>query len=97
MSVKVTKWTSQPPRDNPPYDIPEEPCLKKNQNAPRPSEHPPCDDRTVREKMSKRLGGIIGCNKTSSWHLNAYGSKIGSTVQCRGEAHRYTVHLLFKE
>ena len=30
--------------------------LKKNQDAPRPSEHPP-----VREgKMSKRLGGIIG-------------------------------------
>ena len=31
--------------------------LKKNQNAPRLSEHPP-----VRaEKMSKRLGGIKGC------------------------------------
>ena len=38
--------------------------LKKNQNAPRPSEHPP-----VRGKMSKRLDGIIiGCKyKTSSW------------------------------
>ena len=37
--------------------------LKKNQNAPRPSEHPP-----VREgEMSKRLGGIKGCKyKTSS-------------------------------
>ena len=35
------------------------------------------------EKMSKRLGGIIGCKyKTSSWHLNGflYGSNIGSTV-----------------
>ena len=31
------------------------------------------------EKMSKRLGGIIGCNcKTSSWHLNGfpYGSML---------------------
>ena len=36
------------------------------------------------EKMSKRLGGIIGCEyKTSSWHLNGFpddGSNIGSTV-----------------
>ena len=35
------------------------------------------------KKMSKRLGGIIGCkNKTSSWHLNGFpdGSNIGSTV-----------------
>ena len=34
-------------------------------------------------KMSKRLGGIIGCKyKTSSWHLNGFpaGSNIGSTV-----------------
>ena len=31
--------------------------LKKNLNASRPSEHPP-----VRGEMSKRLGGIIGCN-----------------------------------
>ena len=39
-------------------------CLKKNQNSPRPSEHP-----TQEEKMSKRLGGIIGCkDKTSTWH-----------------------------
>ena len=48
--------------------------LKKNQNAPRPSEHPPVGD-----KMSKRLGGIIGCKyKTSSWPLNGfpYGSNI---------------------
>ena len=29
-------------------------CLKKNQNTPRPSEHPP----VMGEKMSKRLGGI---------------------------------------
>ena len=29
-------------------------CLKKNQSAPRPSEHPP----VMGEKMSKRLGGI---------------------------------------
>ena len=33
-------------------------CLKKNQVAPRPCEHPP----SVRGgKMSKRLGGIKGC------------------------------------
>ena len=30
------------------------PLLKKNQNTPRPSEHPP----VMGEKMSKRLGGI---------------------------------------
>ena len=40
--------------------------LKKNQNAPRPSEHPP----VMGKEMSKRLGGIKGCKyKTSSWHL----------------------------
>ena len=39
--------------------------FKKRVNASRPSEHPP-----LRGKMSKRLGGIIGCKyKTSSWHL----------------------------
>ena len=37
--------------------------LKKNQNAPRPSEHPPVRGG----EMSKRLGGIKGCKyKTSS-------------------------------
>ena len=53
--------------------------LKKNQNAPRPSEHPP----VMGEKMSKRLGGIKGCKyKTSSWHLNRFpdADNIGSTV-----------------
>ena len=41
-------------------------CLKKNLNA-RPSEHPPSQQG---EKMSKCLGGIIGCkDKTLSWHL----------------------------
>ena len=39
--------------------------LKKNQSAPRPSEHPP----VMGEKMSKRLGGIKGCKyKTSLLH-----------------------------
>ena len=54
-------------------------CLKKNQNAPRPSEHPPVRG----DKMSKCLGGIKGCKyKTSSWHLNRFpdGNNIGSTV-----------------
>ena len=38
-------------------------CLKKNQSAPRPPEHPP----VMGEKMSKSLGGIKGCKyKTSS-------------------------------
>ena len=54
-------------------------CLKKNQNAPRPYEHPP-----VREGgMSKRLGGIKGCKyKTSTWHLNGFpdANNIESTV-----------------
>ena len=43
--------------------------LKKNQKAPRSSEHPPVRGR----KMSKRLGGIIGGKyKTSSWYLNGF-------------------------
>ena len=53
--------------------------LKKNQSAPRPSEHPP----VMGEKMSKRLGGIKGCKyKTSPWHLNRFpdADNIGSTV-----------------
>ena len=36
--------------------------LKKNQNAPRPSEHPPVRG----EKMSKRLGWIKGCKYKTS-------------------------------
>ena len=64
--------------------------LKKNQNARRPSKHPPVRGKkknmnasrpsehpTQRGKMSKRLGGIIGCkDKTSSWHLNGLPSGI---------------------
>ena len=52
--------------------------LKKNQNAPRPTEHPPA----IRGgKMSKRLGGIIGCKyKTSSWPLYGTGSNIRSIL-----------------
>ena len=47
--------------------------MKKNQSAPRPSEHPP----VMGEKMSKRLGGIKGCKyKTSSWHLNRFPMQI---------------------
>ena len=51
-------------------------CLKKNQNAPRPSEHPPVRGG----EMSKRIGGIKGCKyQTSSWHLNGFldGNNIG--------------------
>ena len=36
--------------------------MKKNQNAPRPSEHPPVRG----EKMLKRLGGIKGCKYKTS-------------------------------
>ena len=53
--------------------------LKKDQNAPRPSEHP----TVMGKKMAKRLGGIKGCKyKTSSWHLNRFpdADNIGSTV-----------------
>ena len=54
--------------------------MKKNQSAPRPSEHPP----VMGGEMSKRfLGGIKGCKyKTSSWHLNRFpdADNIGSTV-----------------
>ena len=53
--------------------------LKKNQKAPRLSEHPPVRGGEI----SKRLGGIKGCKyKTSSWHLNGltYCGNIGSTV-----------------
>ena len=39
-------------------------CLKKNQNAPRPSENPPVRG----QKMSKRLGGIEGCKYKTSSH-----------------------------
>ena len=35
--------------------------FKKNQNAPRPSEHPPVRGG----EMSKRLGGIKGCKYKS--------------------------------
>ena len=48
-------------------------------NASRPSE----ESTQTGEKMSKRLGGIIGCkDKTSSWCLNGFPdrSNIGSTV-----------------
>ena len=64
----------------------------QRQNARRPSKHPPVRGG----KMSKVLGGIKGCKyKTPSWYINGFpdGNNIGSTVLCRGEAHRYTVHL----
>ena len=58
--------------------------LKKNQNAPRPYEHPPVRE----EKMSKCLAGMKGCKyKTSSWHLNGFpdGNNIGSQQYNVGE------------
>ena len=53
--------------------------LKKNMNASIDLLSIPQSEG----KMSKRLGGIIGCkDKASSWHLNGFsdGSNIGSTV-----------------
>ena len=46
--------------------------LKKKQNAPRPSEHPPAKG----EKMSKRLDGIKGCKYKTS-----YGIQTGSLMK----------------
>ena len=49
-------------------------------------------------EMSKRLGGIIGCNdKTSSWHLNGSpdGRNIGSTVSSVMSGSKPTVILFF--
>ena len=57
-------------------------CFKKNQNAPKPSEHPPVclkknldasrpsEHPPVRgENKSKRLGGIIGCKYKNAVYL----------------------------
>ena len=66
----------------------------KNQNAPRPSEHPP----VMGKNMSKRLGGIKGCKyKTSSWHLNRFpdADNIGSTVYNVGEKPTVVVVVVF--
>ena len=42
--------------------------FKKNLNESKPSEHPPSE-----EKMSKGLGGNIGCrDKTSSWYQTGF-------------------------
>ena len=57
-------------------------CFKKNQNAPRPSEHPPVRGEKILG-VSKCLGGIKSCKyNTSSWHLNGFpdGNNIESTV-----------------
>ena len=69
--------------------------LKENQNETRLSEHP-----LVRGKNF--LGGIKGCKyetckyESSLGHLKGFpdGNNIGSTVQCRGEAHRYILNSL---
>ena len=55
-------------------------CLQKNQNAARPSEHPPVRGENVK---TFRWDHSLGCKyKTSSWHSNGfhYGSNIGSAV-----------------
>ena len=54
-------------------------CLTKNQNAPRPSEHPPVRGGNVK---TFRWDHRLQIQTTSSWHLNGfpYGSNIGSTT-----------------
>ena len=74
-ALEITFATRGMTRDTKAY------ILKKIVNVSRPSEHSPGRGR----KMSKRLGGIIGCKgKTSSWHLIGFpdGSDviIGSTL-----------------
>ena len=46
-------------------------CLKKNMNAPRPSEHPP-----VRGKISKRLGGITNNTDVPRGHEQDAGGNM---------------------
>ena len=64
----------------PPYAIGLVPSLKRNLNASKPLSIP----QTGGKKMSKRLGGNIGCKdkKKTSSHLIGFsdGSNIGSTV-----------------
>ena len=68
-----------------------------------------CVERKIRTRLdllSIPQSGGGGCQnvymgskavntKPLPWHLNGFpdGNNIGSTVQCRGEARRYTVHL----
>ena len=65
--------------------------LDTSLNASRPSDHPPVRGENVTTfRWDHRLE-----DKTSSWHLNGFpdGSNIESTVQYRGETHRYAIHL----
>ena len=51
--------------------------FKKNLNAPKPSEHAPSG-----EKMSKGLGGNIGCrDKTSSWYQTGIIPRVQGEIQ----------------
>ena len=67
---------------------------RPNLNVSRPSEHP--TQQGEKTKTLSTWDHRLQKDKIFSWHLNGCpdGSKIGSTVKCRGEAHRYTVHLL---
>ena len=54
--------------------------LKKNQNAPRPSEHPPVKGENVK---TFRWDHRLQRHETSSWHLNGFPmvvTLIGSTI-----------------
>ena len=55
-------------------------CIKKNQNTPRPFEHPP----VMGGKMTNRLGGIkrLQIQNLFMRHLNRFpdADNIGSTV-----------------
>ena len=67
-------------------------CLKKNQNAPRPSEYPQVRGENVKTFIRwdhrLRIKNLFMTVKRVP-----DGSNIGSTVICRGQTHRYTVHL----
>ena len=91
-TLAVQNQNASRPSEHPPVKGKKYSNLKKNQNAPRPSSIPQSGGKNVKTfRWDHRLQ-----YKTSSWRLNKfpYGSNLGSTVKHRGEAHRYTVHLL---
>ena len=77
-------------QDCQPYPVDPCCCLKRNQNAPRPSEHLPVRGGGI----SKRLGWIKGCKyKTSSWYLNGFPDGIVTLGQQYNVGEKPTVIL----
>ena len=56
-------------------------CLKKNQNTPRPSEHPP----VMGEKMSKRLDGVVFVS-----HIKRIGCQPDKTTSHGGQSRSWS-------